>query len=230
MSTIQFIADKLAETGKTGTDMCKHLGIPRATLQNWKRKMSFSYMTRLKEIGKFLGVSVKQLKDAADEKEKEKIAPAGNTKKTGSAAKNEKTAGNKAEPTVNEKAKKTTTPVKPEEPTGKNAETTVKTEEATVKKAGATTAGKAKKTATPVKTEEPTGKKAEPAVNEKAKKASSSVKTEEAASGKSVKETNTEKDEPSSADLLAEMDKVFLALPYEAQVVLVNNAKLMRKV
>ncbi len=191
MSTIQLITDKLAETGKTGTDLCIYLELPRATLQNWKTRKSHTYMTRLKEIGKFLGVSVKELKDAADEKEKEKMAPDGKEQKTGTPVKNEEKAA------TAEKGKKA-----------------VKSEEAT-------TAGKAKKE----------NKAAESTVN--AEKQANAPANKKSAKKKESPVMNTvmaPRSEPTSEELLAEMDKLFLTLPYEAQIVLVNNARLMKKV
>ncbi len=69
MSTIQFMVKRLYEIKRTGIDMINYLGLPRSTIGNWRTRKSHTYMMKLPEISTYLGVSIQELKDAADARE-----------------------------------------------------------------------------------------------------------------------------------------------------------------
>ena len=166
MSTYSLINQKLEETNKTWNDLCEHLGLPAQYAYNWRAGGNRSYMHRLEGITKYLNVSVKELKKAADQGEKGVVQ--------------------------REAVKR------------RNAE------------------GK------------PTAKKAAQAETKPATKSARKSAAKTGPISAPREETRPEPrpattPEPTPEELMAEMQGIFMSLSHEAQIVLVNSAKLMGK-
>ena len=215
MSTYSLINLKLEESNKTWNDLCEYLGMPAQYAYNWRHGGNRSYMHRLEGIGKYLNVAVKDLKAVADRGEKGVAAKEAVRRRNAEekAAQTETTDKLNAEdkPAAKEKAK-----------TATKAETKAKEKAKTATKAETKAETKPAKAAT-----KPTAKP-EPKTTKSATKPTKAK--EEAKPATTPAPTATvEIKEPTPEELLAEMQGLFMSLSHEAQIVLVNSAKLMGK-
>ena len=167
MSTIELIQKAIAEKDMTLHGLVISLNLPTQTAANWKRGKSRQYMKLLPEISKKIGVSVKDLQAAADEKEQKAMTGTPRGRKAGKSA--------AATPAEGKKAKKAAKPADREKKAaspaeGKKAAKAEKAAKQAEDRKAAKPADEEKKAATPAE-----GKKAAKA--EKAAKATEDRKT-----------------------------------------------------
>ena len=191
MSTIELIQKAIAEKDMTLHGLVISLNLPTQTAANWKRGKSRQYMKLLPEISKKIGVSVKDLQAAADEKEQKAMTGTPRGRKAGKSAAATPAEGKKAAKA--EKAAKQAEDRKAAKPADEEKKAAASAEDKKAKKAAKPTEDR--KAAKPADEEK---KAATPAEGKKAAKAEKAAKATE--DKKAVKPADEEKKTAASAE------------------------------